>query len=132
MLGVSLKDALPEEIARATQAERERDLEMCREPPPELLPLAFELCSEEHFRRCQITGDFEGLRSFFLGFIHASLMFGQEVSRDVITRAHSFPRTLRAMGSHPREFGGLRARPWPWSGVEHQTRTYELRWKPGA
>ena len=132
MLGVSLKDALPEEVARATKAERERDLEMRREPPPELLPTAFELCSEEKFRRCQITGDFEGLRSFFLGFIHTTLMFGQEVSRDVITRAHSFLErcgrwdlTLESVEDFELARGLGRA-------STHQTRTYEIRWKPGA
>ena len=122
MLGVSLKDALPEEVARATKAERERDLEMRREPPPELLPLAFELCSEENFRRCQVTGDFEGLRSFFLGFVHSTLMFGQEVSRDVITRAHSFLERCGRWDLTLESVGGLRARPWPRPGVARTRR----------
>lgn len=130
LLGVSLKNLLPEEYNRATEAQRELDAKMRREPPPELMALAFDLCSEEKYQRCLTTGDFEALQRFFLGYIRQQELLGFEVPDSVITRAKSFldrcgrwELTVESIEDFNTPIGERAS--------IHQTRTYPIRWKPG-
>lgn len=130
LLGVSLKNVSPEEYNQATEAQRDLDAKTRREPPPQLMPLAFDLCSEEKFQRCLITGDFESLRRFFLDYIRQQELFGFEVPQNVVTRGASL---LDRCGRWELTVQSIEDLTSP-SGVQastHQTRTYPIRWKPG-
>lgn len=100
--------------------------------PNELFELQMNLCWEEAFIRCRVTGDFRSLVFYLVGaYRQYTIMSGEEPPADMRSKAQGYLKRCGHWTVTTKSLVDLVKPAYPWLYEKYGLRTeYDLAWKP--